>query len=144
VRSLGTWSISRAIRGKPCPRARRRWRRRLGLPTRSVSFWTGSGLPRIGWQKIAADSCAISVWNERLQRFGHRVWVTTDRLTENRRWQLCNFCLKRTIATVRSPLQFLSETNGCNGSVTVATVQTEPLQPFGWVRTILTLPERYK
>ena len=27
---------------------------------------------------------------------------------------------------------------------TVATVQTEPLQPFGWVRILLPLPELYK
>ena len=46
-------------------------------------------------------------------------------LSANRREQLggcCGCCLKRTVATV----------------------QTEPLQPFGWVRTLLPLPERYK
>ena len=47
------------------------------------------------------------------------------------------------------PAQLLSanrreQLGGCYLKRTVATVQIEPLQPFGWVRTDLPLPERYK
>ena len=47
---------------------------------------------------------------------------TAQRLTGNRRERLDGFCLKRTVATV----------------------QTEPLQPFGREQTDLPLLERYK
>jgi len=83
---LGTWSFRTRLGGNHAHTRAGRRRAGLGFPTRSGSFWTGShgyGLQRIvhappsgsepnqrnGWQKNAANSWAVSVWNEPLQRF---------------------------------------------------------------------------
>jgi len=106
---FGYLEFSRAIRGKPCPRApllaapgQAGHGFGFGFPTRSGSFWTGShgyGLPRI----LPAPPSGSE--------------PKAQRLSANYHEQLGGCCPKRTVATVQTePLQRFRP-NRCNRSV---------------------------
>ena len=111
---FGYLEFSRAIWGKPYPLAgRRRCRVRVG---------SGSGsLPD---PVLFEPGLTVMGYRGSYPLRHPDLNCPAQRQSANRHEQLCGCC-------------------GCCLKRTVATVQTEPLQLFGWVRTIIPLAERY-